>query len=117
MDITLREPLDIVAIVKSTIVIPSKIVMLYKIISIPVKVLEPPTRIDPYIPSQKRMVNGFNNAISKPAKKECRKRMILRNFGSNDMVWSVSKFSIPVYIRTKNPKDHRNVFISGLSIN
>ena len=117
VDNTFREPLDIMDIVKSTREIPSKMVMLKIIIWNPVKVPPPPTNIEPYIPNQKRIVNGFKNAISSPDRKDCLRRTVLRYLESIDIVCKVSKFSIPVYIRTKKPNDQRNVFIKGESIN
>lgn len=117
VDSTFREPLDIVDMIKSTRVIPSNMVMLKKIISIPVKVPPPLTNIDPYMPSQKRIVNGFKNAIKSPDRKDCLRRTVFRYLESIDIVCKVSKFSIPVYMRTKKPNDQRKVFIKGESIN
>ncbi len=117
VDSSFREPLEIMDIVKSTRAIPSRIVKLNIIIWNPDKAPPPPTNIEPYMPNQKRIVSGFNNAISSPAKKDWRSRTVLRYLESIEIVCKVRRFSIPVYIRTKNPNDHRKVFIKGESIN
>jgi len=117
VDSMFRELLEKNAIRKSTRAIPSNMVILIIIISIPDSAPPPLTRIEPYMPSQNRIVKGFKKAISKPAKRECLNRTILRNLGSIEILFNVNKFSIPVYMSTKKPKHHKNILIYGESIN
>lgn len=65
------------------------------------------------MPSQKRIVSGFNKDIKKPEKND-----LVREILWSLLLWMVlptlTILSIPVYTSTKKPKDHNNVCIKGV---
>lgn len=84
--------------------------ILTKMISYPVEIPAVFASMEPYIPSQKRMVSGFKKDMKNPVMRDCLSRVLFPVFESISILCSDSKFSIPVYKRTKQPKDQRIVF-------
>jgi hypothetical protein len=108
--------LEMNAIVMSQITKPNIMAKLYKTNSLVPYDVAVRARTDPYIPSQKSMVSGFEMDIKNPDKKDTRP-------DSASFPFLITIFlapmivSIPVYIRTKKPKNQRKVCINGVSRN
>lgn len=101
------------AIVKSHSKIPIIIAQLYSMSSFVLEEAAVLARIEPYIPSQKRMVNGLDTDMKKPDINDL-KRESSAFFRLVVILPALRTLSIPVYVRTKQPNSHRNVFIKDV---
>ncbi|MNP53975.1 hypothetical protein D3C76_1484970 [compost metagenome] len=65
-------------------------------------------KTDPYIPNQNKMDNGLNRDINNPAKNDlCKVSLLLISLDA--ILFAPIRLSIPVYVRTKKPNNHKKV--------